>query len=286
MKGQEKDAFTVFKEQVKDAINDLKTKGKRHKQIPNILTLMRLTAPCFIIPAAAFGNLPLIIGLTAFFSFTDLADGFIARNYNLMSELGGTLDAFTDKVFASTLLLAASFTNPILLLNLGMELGIAGINTHKKLNNQHVQSSLIGKIKTWFLFALVGVGFIYPYFDIKNVLYDLSFITSAMQVLTIASYIKPNKNTNKSSKSKVDDITNDFIIDDNNVDEYELQKTKVLENDNSMLEHKNEDNDSIKQLRAMRDFLESEKDFLSCDDGVKNNSVNKEKNKKNDFSSN
>lgn len=286
MKGQENEAFTIFKEQVKDAINDLKTKGKRHKQIPNILTLMRLTAPCFIIPAAVVGNLPLIIGLTSIFSLTDLADGFIARNYNLTSELGETLDAVTDKVFASTLLLSASFANPILLLNLGMELGIAGINTRKKLNNEPVKSSLIGKIKTWFLFALVGVGFICPYFGISDILNSLSFTTSAMQALTIASYLAPISGINELVNSKIGDSKSSTTIDNSEISEQSFLKEKILEDDTSSLKDKNNGNESITQLKAMRVFLESEKDFLSSDDSKKTNSANREKSKKDDFSSN
>ena len=155
---KEKGFFSEYKEQINDALNDLKTKGKRHKQIPNILTLLRLTAPLVILPAALIGNVPFIIGATAAFGLTDLADGFIARNWNLTSKLGADLDALADKLFAGTLLLAASIANPALLINVGLEMAIAGINIKQKADGKEAASTLMGKIKTFALFPLAGAG--------------------------------------------------------------------------------------------------------------------------------
>jgi len=186
MKNKEKSVFFSYNDQIKDAINDLKTKGRRHRQIPNILTVMRLTAPLFIIPAAISGNIPLVIGLTIGFSLTDALDGFIARTWKLTSELGAALDATTDKVFASTLLLAASFTKPILLCNLGLEAIVAGITVYKRKNNLPMESTKIGKLKTWFLFPLIGLELISPYFNLNNIINPLMITTSIMQVATVA----------------------------------------------------------------------------------------------------
>ena len=48
-----KKTWNDYKIKFKEAFTDLKTKGRRHKQIPNILTTSRLlAAPVFIIPAA------------------------------------------------------------------------------------------------------------------------------------------------------------------------------------------------------------------------------------------
>jgi len=262
--------FSDYKKQIKNAIEDLKTPGKRHFQIPNLLTLMRLTAPCFIIPAAVVGNVPLIIGLTAFFSLTDWVDGFVARKWHLTSELGEVLDAVTDKVFASTLLLVASFANPILLCNLGLEGVIAGINTHKKLKDVPVKSSIIGKVKTWFLFSLAGLGIISSSLDIASIINTLMITTTVMQVLTIRSYL--SSSIDKRNLIYFNENTFDNCIDAVENESNELQMEKVLE-----------ENESLKKLKAMRDYLESEKDFLSLDDGKKDNLVNMQKSKKDDF---
>lgn len=281
MNNNDDSIFLNYKKQVQNAIKDLKTKGRRHRQIPNLLTLLRLTAPCFIIPTAIMGNVAMIIGLTAFFSFTDLADGLIARKYHLTSELGATLDAVTDKIFASTLLLAASFTNPILLCNLGLEATVAGINTYKKLNNKPVKSSIIGKLKTWFLFSLVGVGIASPYYNINSILNTLMVSTTVMQVFTIGSYLSYttiNKELEQKEQNK-----SDFLTITNAIEQKKVEKVKVLEKDNSSKTQRKDE--SLKQLKAIRASLILEQ-MITESEIEKNNSKSYEKSKKDDFKNN
>ena len=177
-----------YKELFKDAFMELKTKGKRVRQIPNILTFMRILAPFFIIPAAFFQNVKLICIFVIFFSLTDALDGFIARKYNFISELGKDLDAVCDKVFAVTLLLAASFFEPILLLNFIFEVLIALINTKAKLKNYNPKSSLMGKAKACFLYTLIGLGFLNGYIKIFDIFIFMFLLTTLMQVATTISY--------------------------------------------------------------------------------------------------
>lgn len=286
MKLQESDAFITFKGQIKDAINDLKTKGKRHKQIPNILTLMRLTAPFFIIPAAVIGTGPLVFNLAVFFSLTDLADGFIARKWHLTSELGETLDAVTDKVFSSTLLLAASFTNPILVCNLGLEGVVAGINTYKKLNNQPVKSSMVGKAKTWFLFGLVIAGITYPFSEMTGLINNLALATSVMQIFTIGSYLVKKTNITDLNKDEFIDAKSTEISNNSNIDDKELQKEKVKEIDTSIPKVQSKEREDLRQLKIMREYLVSERTFLEPEENTTTISINNVKSKKDDFKKN
>ena len=145
---KENEVLKHYKKLLNEALNDLKTPGKRHKQIPNILTVLRLLAPAVILPLAITGNIPLTLITAGAFAFTDAVDGFIARHWNLQSELGKDLDAVTDKVFSTTLLAAASVSNPLLLLNIGLEGVIALINANKKLNGYETASTMTGKLKT------------------------------------------------------------------------------------------------------------------------------------------
>lgn len=273
--------FSSYDEPIKEAINDLKTKGKRHRQIPNILTLTRLTAPCFIIPAAALGNIPLVIGLTAFFSLTDLADGFIARTWKLSSELGAALDAATDKIFAATLLLAGSFNNPILLCNLGLEAAIAGINVYKKKNNLPAASTKVGKLKTWLLFPLMGLGIVSPYLNINNIFNILMGATTIMQVATVASYLLPILQAKQEIKQK--EQVDSIITNNENIEETESQKEKVIDMNNPTQKMETEENESIIQLNAMRDFLISEKEFLEPQENKQTKENNYAKSKLDDF---
>lgn len=286
MKGIDESIILDYKKQAKNAIEDLKTRGRRHRQIPNILTLMRLTAPCFILPAAAMGNIALVLGLTAFFSLTDFADGFIARNWKLTSELGEALDAVTDKVFASTLLLAASFANPVLLCNLGLEVVIAAINVYKKLNDLPAKSSFVGKVKTWFLFSLAGIGIVSSGLELANILSPLMVATTTMQVFTIGSYLS-SVLINKELKLMIqDEIVSDIILNLEESESKELQKDKVLEIDSTTSKIQAVENESVKQLKAMRDYLESEQEFLRPNANKQIDSINIEKSKKDDFKKN
>ena len=75
--------------------------------IPNILSIFRLILiPVFC--AAFFSNtkysfiIAIVIFLTA--GITDILDGYIARKYNLKTELGAILDPLADKLMILTVL--------------------------------------------------------------------------------------------------------------------------------------------------------------------------------------
>lgn len=227
-----KELWSNYKKLFKEAFKDLKTKGRRHKQIPNILTVTRLiAAPCFIIPAAMAGNVYLIALFTIIFSLTDAVDGYIARKYNCISELGKDLDATSDKVFASSLLIAESFFNPIILFNLIFELIIGAINVKEKFTGATPRSLYIGKIKTCFLYPLIIVGFIIPFYDKLMPLFNTLLVaTTSLQTVTVASYIiryEKDKTDNIEDTSK--DKEKEKIEIEEPVDTKKKKKNKVIE---------------------------------------------------------
>ena len=257
---EEKGFFSEYKEQFKEALTDLKTKGRRYRQIPNILTLLRLTAPLVILPAAVTGNIPFIVGATAFFGLTDLADGQIARRCNLTSKLGAELDALADKLFAGTLLLAASVANPALLINVGLEMGIAGINIYQKAKGKETGSTMMGKVKTFALFPLAGAGILSSVLP-PAVLTTLAVTTTGLQGMTIASYLakyKTDKPNNPGNGEYID--TPEVKVESKPEEEKEKQKEKAIE-PNQITSTQKQENPEVKRLRDMRDFLIHEKDL-------------------------
>lgn len=180
----------TYKEQIKEAINDLKTPGKRKKQIPNILTASRLLSPLLIIPAALTGATTFAAMSAAAFGFTDLIDGHLARKWKVKSELGADLDAFSDKIFAGTLLIAGAIFNPVLISNIALEMAIAGVNIKQKLSGKKPGSTTVGKAKTWLVFALGGLGVIAPALSLSPALIPgLALTTAVLQGATIMSYL-------------------------------------------------------------------------------------------------
>lgn len=184
-----------------EALADIKNKNRRYRQIPNILSIVRLFSPIFIIPVAALGHITLVLIFIFIFAITDLADGIIARKYKLQSKLGEDLDAIADKIFSSTLLIAVSFSQPVLVISFLFELAIASINAKAKLKNQNPKSLMIGKIKAWFLFPIAALGILSNYINI-NIFFNTWFIiTTIMQTITTIIYLfKYRKNIEDQEK--------------------------------------------------------------------------------------
>ncbi len=70
--------------------------AERFWTIPNILSLYRI----LVFPVIAWflwaGNRPVFAGMLAFSLFTDILDGFIARNFNQQTRIGARLDSWAD----------------------------------------------------------------------------------------------------------------------------------------------------------------------------------------------
>lgn len=232
-----------YKKLIDDAFAELKTKGKRYKQIPNILSTIRLLAPLCIIPAAACANMPLTLLFVAFFGLTDAADGIIARKYKLQSTLGGDLDAVADKIFASTLLIAAAFIQPAFVINFLYELAIASINFKAKLKKQNPKSHFIGRIKAWLLYPLIGLGFLSSAINIDMIFNTFFVGTTIIQTVTAITYLfKYRQDIKKEQEDKSDNKELPLIDIEEGVDSEKVkssEKTKVGKKIDTLKEIKN-----------------------------------------------
>ena len=79
--------------------------------LPNKLTLGRLILIPFFIVAFYLnftGHYLVALGIFALAAFTDFLDGYIARKYNLVTDLGKFLDPIADKVLVLSALVFAT----------------------------------------------------------------------------------------------------------------------------------------------------------------------------------
>ena len=75
---------------------------ERSLNVPNAITLSRLILSFVLFAMIQSGQLWLwAAGLFVFAVFTDVLDGYIARKYQLITQLGRILDPFVDKFITS-----------------------------------------------------------------------------------------------------------------------------------------------------------------------------------------
>lgn len=160
------------------------------KIIPNILTISRL----LVIPLVLYLGvnqqiLPLVI-IAAFVALTDFLDGKLARKWNVTSELGAKLDTIGDKCLAFSLLIILVVDNRLFFYVFVLECLIALFNIYAFYKTKIVESLLIGKIKTWFIFITILMGFLNILFiHIKFPVNLFVILTALLQMVSLGRYI-------------------------------------------------------------------------------------------------
>lgn len=84
--------------------------------IPNSLSLARICMiPLFVAAYFLPYNWGVIVAIAIFIicCFTDFLDGFIARKYNMVTDLGKLLDPIADKILVCAALFCVVATNPL-----------------------------------------------------------------------------------------------------------------------------------------------------------------------------
>lgn len=98
--------------------------------VPNAMSALRIVIVPFFAGAYLQGRLTLAVGLLLLSGLTDMLDGFVARRFNQITELGKMLDPFADKLTQGVvaLCLAIKFPAicPLLLLFILKELLMLG----------------------------------------------------------------------------------------------------------------------------------------------------------------
>tara|TARA_Y200000002_G_C22523749_1_gene596708 strand:+ start:286 stop:825 length:540 start_codon:yes stop_codon:yes gene_type:complete len=169
--------------------------------IPNFLSAFRMIAflPVIILFSSEYY-------LTSFFLFTaaawsDFLDGFLARRYNITSNLGSLLDLLADKILVSTILIFLVFdTGNIYLLILTIaiimrEISISSLRlflVSKGVQISNITPDNFGKIKTFLQMFSLSLLLIYPLFEnafFVGALF-LLLISTFFSILSFINYLK------------------------------------------------------------------------------------------------
>ena len=169
--------------------------------IPNLLSAFRMIAflPVIILFLSEYY-------LSSFFLFTaaawsDFLDGFLARRYNITSDLGSLLDLLADKILVSSILIFLVFytTNIYLLILTTVivvrEISISSLRlflVSSGVEISNITPDKYGKLKTFLQMFSLSLLLIYPLFGkffFTSVLI-LLLLSTIFSILSFLNYLK------------------------------------------------------------------------------------------------
>lgn len=175
--------------------------------LPNKLTILRLIlipvfAAVFFITAIPY-NYVISACVFAIAAFTDFLDGYIARKYNLVTNLGKFLDPIADKVLVSTALIIMLATGGAAIfpfyasigvaIILARELIVSGFRIVAASKGVILAADKTGKVKTFFqdiaiLVLLVAADVMPGLYSVMNIVGLVTFALSVL--LTVVSGVE------------------------------------------------------------------------------------------------
>ena len=162
--------------------------------IPNLMGYFRI----LLIPVFCYFYIKkqaylLAAGIVLISSLTDLFDGYIARRFNMVTELGKALDPVADKLTHAALALCLAFRYPLMWALLALMavkegyMGIMGLYFLKR--GKMLDGAMwFGKVCTALLFVVLLVLFFFPHLPLAAV-NALILITMADMLFTLCMYI-------------------------------------------------------------------------------------------------
>ena len=186
--------------------------------LPNKLTIFRviLIVPFVVLllggNAGWFGSnvlIPNVIALAIFIiaSLTDLADGKIARKYNLVTNFGKFMDPLADKLLVCSALIAlvemGRIPSWVVIIIISREFIISGFRLIASDNGVVIAASYWGKFKTTFQMVMVCLMLInvpggiawWPWLDVLTQV--IMWIALVLTVVSLIDYLIKNKDVMK-----------------------------------------------------------------------------------------
>lgn len=176
--------------------------SKKILTVPNVLSFVRIAMiPLIVCSYLVLKNYVLSAVLLVLSGLTDALDGFIARRFNMISELGKALDPIADKLTQASVLLCLVSRFPFILTAfsvLFIKEFFNGLGNLKLINlTGHVHGALWhGKLCTALLYAVMFIHIVW--YNIPQVVsYILISLCIAVMVLSFVLYTLRNIKYNK-----------------------------------------------------------------------------------------
>ena len=149
------------------------------KHVPNILTICRFLLIPIIIFYIFTGNYILAFIFFTISGITDIADGFIARKFNFVSNFGKLMDPLADKLTQISTLASLVFANIIpmwiLIIVLLKEFIMICGASFLYGKDVVVYSKWYGKLATVLFYIAIVVSLLLKQFQITGILQNLDF---------------------------------------------------------------------------------------------------------------
>ena len=177
--------------------------------IPNLLSCLRLALiPCFVWEYLVKGDARMTVLLLLISGLSDVADGFIARRFDMVSNLGKVLDPLADKLTQAAMLVCLTSRYPMMMLPFGLMVvkemvcvgtGLAAIDSSGEVHS----AGWHGKVATVLLYAMLIAHVLWT--DIpRAVSLAMICVCAAMIVLSGILYGAANLHTLRAERQKTD----------------------------------------------------------------------------------
>lgn len=167
--------------------------------IPNILSLIRiLLIPVYAVlymKAQALKDYIIAAAVFAASAITDLADGIIARKFNMRSRIGIMLDPFADKLTQGVIILCLAIKNieilPLLIIFIIKETFMLVMGCRLLSQGKMLDGALItGKICTAVLFVGMVALVVFSGTIPKTGVYTIVSVCTVFMLISLISYAK------------------------------------------------------------------------------------------------
>lgn len=179
--------------------------------IPNILTLFRILLIPFIVWSYFLGRTTFMVVLIVLSAVSDIADGIIARKFNMITAVGKALDPIADKLtlLALLVLMCDYIKSPpifVLLVIFALKetvMGIEGIMVIRKTGTTY-SANVLGKATTVVLYFNILLHIVW-----KKIPYWTSCIVMGISIsfvcISLLVYTKQNLRRIKSCNDCIDE---------------------------------------------------------------------------------